>query len=78
MSVTAPSSEQLASMIHSECQRAIRRLDVLIGERDDVLLEDAHQAIQHAAVMSARLEAAVRRSHVHFRHAAATSDAMSI
>jgi hypothetical protein len=52
---TAPTTaEELARTIHSECARAIRRLDVLIRERDDVLLLDARAAVRHAAVMSAR------------------------
>ena len=50
----ATTAEELARTIHSECARAIRRLDTLIRERDDVLLLDARRAIRHAAVMSAR------------------------
>ena len=47
-------TEQLARAIHADCDRAIRRLDVVIRERDDVLLRHAREAVQHAALLSAR------------------------
>jgi hypothetical protein len=46
--------EQLARAIHVECDRAIRRLDVVIRERDDVLLCQARDAVRRAALISAR------------------------
>jgi hypothetical protein len=45
----------LSDAIQIDCERAIRRLDVLIGERDDVLLHQARAFVRHAAVLAAAL-----------------------
>jgi hypothetical protein len=62
----AAAIEQLAHAIHADCDRAILRLDVVIRERDDVLLRQARDAVRRAALISARElpdagRAAVRR-----------------
>jgi BMFP domain-containing protein YqiC len=49
-----PTIEQLARAIHAECDRAIRRLDVVIRECDDALLLQAREAVLRAALISAR------------------------
>ena len=39
LSTHAAPSHDVSDAIRAECERAILRLDVLIGERDDVLLQ---------------------------------------
>jgi hypothetical protein len=38
--------------IRTECERAIRRLDVLIRERDDVLLHQVRAFVRRAAALA--------------------------
>ena len=56
--------EQLAHAIHAECDRAMRRLDVAIRERDGVLPRQARDAIRRAARISAREPPHARRAVV--------------
>ena len=51
--VRTPTTVEFAR-IKAECERAIRRLDRVIGEREDVLLVHAREAVEHAAAMSDR------------------------
>ena len=55
---TAPSThtERLAHEIAVHCQRALRRLDRLEGERHDVVLLHARQFIERAAILSHAIE----------------------
>jgi hypothetical protein len=46
------STAALAREIGVECDRALRRLDGLIAERDDVLLAHARAFVAHAASLS--------------------------
>jgi hypothetical protein len=48
----APSSD-LPEAIRRECERALRRLDILIRERDDVLLDQVREFVRHAAALAA-------------------------
>jgi hypothetical protein len=48
-------AEELARAIVHDCQRAVRRLDTLIGERNDVLLLQARSSIRRAASRAAAL-----------------------
>ena len=41
--------EQLERQIESHCNRALRRLDVLSREQDDVLLRAAREEVRRAA-----------------------------
>ena len=60
MSTTQTASpSDVSEAIRVDCERAIRRLDVLIGERDDVLLRQVRQFVRHAAELAA---AQARRS----------------
>jgi hypothetical protein len=54
----APSAitEQLAREIGSDCNRALRRLERLQGERHDVVLAHARQLIRRAAALSRAIE----------------------
>jgi hypothetical protein len=51
-----PTTHALAQEIWVECDRALRRLDGLIHERHDVLLEHARAFIRHAASLSETIE----------------------
>jgi hypothetical protein len=55
MPATAPaaSSSDLPEAIRRECERALRRLDILIRERDDVLLDQVREFVRHAAALAA-------------------------
>jgi hypothetical protein len=44
---------ELAHAVHSQCERALRRLRVLARERDDVLLAQAMTSVKRAAALSA-------------------------
>jgi hypothetical protein len=54
-----PTPEQLASVVRKDCEAAIRLLDVLIREREDVLLVRAREAVQHAARVSSAVPRAI-------------------
>jgi hypothetical protein len=47
------STAESALLIREDCVRALRRLNVLIRERDDVLLVQARDSVAHAAALSA-------------------------
>ena len=49
-------TRQLAHEIAVDCDRALRRLDRLSGERRDVVLVHARQFIRHAAALSREIE----------------------
>jgi hypothetical protein len=49
------SSDEAALAIVHDCERAIRRLDTLIGERNDVLLVQARRSVRRAASRAAEL-----------------------
>jgi hypothetical protein len=51
----------LAREIGVDCDRALRRLDDLIAERDDVLLAHAREFVAHAAGLSGLIVRAERR-----------------
>ena len=51
--VSQPNAEGLARQIGVECDRALRRLDGLICERDDVLLAHTRTFVRRAARLSA-------------------------
>lgn len=53
LSTHAAPTQDVSDAIRAECERAIRRLDVLIGERDDVLLQQVRQFVRHAAALAA-------------------------
>jgi hypothetical protein len=42
--------------IRVSCERALRRLDRLVAERDDVLLRHARELVRRAAVLAATQE----------------------
>ena len=46
----------VSEAIRADCERAIRRLNVLISERDDVLLHQVKAFIRHAATLAAQAE----------------------
>jgi hypothetical protein len=50
------STERLAHEIRVDCDRALRRLDRLSQERDDVVLVHAREFIRHAAELSQAIE----------------------
>ena len=50
------SAETLAHEIRIDCDRALRRLDRLREERDDVVLVHAREFIRHAAQLSQAIE----------------------
>jgi hypothetical protein len=54
MPSTAPIYRPLtpAEAIRIDCERAIRRLNVLISERDDVLLHQVRGFVKHAAALA--------------------------
>jgi hypothetical protein len=57
MPATTQPQGDLSDAIRLDCERALRRLDALIDERDDVLLDHARRFIRHArdlAVAQAR------------------------
>jgi hypothetical protein len=57
MPATTEPGRDLSDAIRLDCDRALRRLDALIDERDDVLLRHARRFIRHArdlAVAQAR------------------------
>ena len=49
---TQPHTEERLAQIHTQCERALRRLRVLASERDDVLLGYALDAVWRASVLS--------------------------
>ena len=49
----AESADELAREIRIECSRALRRLDTLIGERNDVLLHQVRGLVRHASDLAA-------------------------
>jgi CMP-N-acetylneuraminic acid synthetase len=49
-------TEELAREIAIDCDRALRRLDRLNRERDDVMLVHARAFIRHAATLSHAIE----------------------
>ena len=57
---TAPdhaiTAQALAHEIRTDCDRALRRLDQLSRERQDVLLAHAREFIRHAAALSRAIE----------------------
>jgi hypothetical protein len=50
--VRRPDPKQLASVVRQDCETAVRLLNVLIREREDVLLLRAREAVTHAAALS--------------------------
>jgi hypothetical protein len=48
MPATTHASHDLSEAIRQDCDRALRRLDALIDERDDVLLRHARRFVRHA------------------------------
>jgi len=59
---TADRIDDPAAAIISECERAVRRLNRLIGERNDILLEQARSSIHRAAACAAELRAPSARA----------------
>jgi hypothetical protein len=57
---SAESSDQLAREVRIDCHRALRRLDTLIGERNDVMLHQVRSLVRHASDLAA---AHMRASH---------------
>jgi hypothetical protein len=57
---SAESADELAREMRIECSRALRRLDTLIGERNDVLLHQVRASVRHASDLAA---AHMRASH---------------
>jgi hypothetical protein len=49
------SIDEAARAIVHDCRRAVRRLDTLIGERNDLLLMQARRSIRRAAARAAEL-----------------------
>jgi class 3 adenylate cyclase len=47
---------ETAQEIGADCDRALRRLDRLIGERDDVVLTHVRAFVEHAARLSEQIE----------------------
>lgn len=45
-------TDELARMIRAECDRATRRLNVLLRERDDILLRQARDSVLQVAAMT--------------------------
>jgi hypothetical protein len=61
--IRRPTPEQLARAVRADCDAAIRLLDVLIRERNDVLLLRARDAVARAAAVSrAQLRGAAHAS----------------
>jgi hypothetical protein len=54
------SADELARQVRIDCNRALRRLDTLIGERNDVLLDQVRAFVRHASDLAA---AHMRASH---------------
>jgi hypothetical protein len=57
--MTAATVPDLSDAIRSDCDRALRRLDALIGERDDPVLRHVRRFVRNAralAVEQARLK----------------------
>jgi hypothetical protein len=54
------SADELARQVRIDCNRALRRLDTLIGERNDVLLDQVRAFVRHASDLAA---AQMRASH---------------
>ena len=52
----SPRTEQVVREIALDCDRALRRLDRLNREKDDVVLMHARAFIRHAAALSHALE----------------------
>lgn len=46
-------TDDVSDAIRVECERALRRINVLINERDDVLLQQVRGFIRHAAALAA-------------------------
>lgn len=55
-------TDALAREIRIDCHRALRRLDALIGERNDVLLHQVRALVRHASDLAA--------AHMRANHAA--------
>jgi hypothetical protein len=54
------SADELARQVRIDCNRALRRLDTLSGERNDVLLDQVRALVRHASDLAA---AHMRASH---------------
>lgn len=48
-----PPAPEVADAIRISCERALRRLDVLIGERDDPVLHHVRLFVQQARALAA-------------------------
>ena len=48
MPATDHPSHEVSDAIRRDCDRALRRLDALIDERDDVLLRHVRRFVRHA------------------------------
>jgi hypothetical protein len=48
MPATDHPSHEVSDAIRRDCDRALRRLDVLIDQRDDVLLRHVRRFVRHA------------------------------
>jgi len=46
-------SRDVSEAIRQDCERALRRLDALIDERDDVLLQHVRRSVRHARALAA-------------------------
>jgi hypothetical protein len=60
MPATTQPQADTSEAIRLDCERALRRLDALIDERDDVLLHHAHRFIRHTRELAAAQAAGVR------------------
>jgi hypothetical protein len=53
---TIAATDERSREIRVSCERALRRLDRLAGERDDVLLRHARELVRRAAALAAASE----------------------